>query len=134
MLDQSEGVMAKRTKRATARKVKAGSKAPKKSKTAKKQAASRLVKAKPKRQKAKVKPKAKAKPKRSVAKKPASRRPRRTIPPSPLQTETTIVDVVEELVPGVVVVTELVETHTRKPDTTNQLGADWTAAPQSEEK
>ena len=126
--------MAKRTKRATARKVKAGSKAPKKSKTAKKQAASRLVKAKPKRQKAKVKPKAKAKPKRSVAKKPASRRPRRTTPPSPLQTETTIVDVVEEPVPGVVVVTEFVETHTSTPDTTKQLDVERTVGPESDEK
>ena len=45
----------------------------------------------------------------------------------------TIVDVIEEPVPGVVVVTEFVETHT-KPDTTKPLDIDQTAGPESEEK
>ena len=122
-------VMAKRTKRTTARKVKAHRKRPKRAKTAKRQAVKRLVKAKRKRQKSK------AKPKRSVAKKSASRRPMTPTQPSPLQTETTIVDVIEEPVPGVVVVTEFEETHTRRPDTTRQLGSDQTAGrPESEEE
>ncbi len=115
--------MAKRTKGVTARKAKAGSKAPKKSKAAKKKAASRPVRAKPKQQKAK------AGQKRSGAKK--SRRPRSAIPPSPVQTETTILDVVEEPVPGVVVVTEFVETHVNEPATTRPL-VNQTAEPESE--
>ena len=45
----------------------------------------------------------------------------------------TIVDVIEEPVPGVVVVTEFVETHT-KPDTTKRLDINQTAGPESEEK
>jgi hypothetical protein len=121
--------MAKRTKRTPARKVKARRKLPKRAKTAKRQAAERLVKAKPKR---KV---SKAKPTRSVAKKSASRPPMTPTQPSTLQTETTIVDVIEEPVPGVVVVTEFEETHTRRPDTTEQLGGDRTAGrPESEEE
>jgi hypothetical protein len=67
---------------------------PKKSKVARKQTASRPVEAKRKRQKAKTVHK------RSGAKKSASRRPSGTTPPSPpVQTETTIVDVVEEPIP-----------------------------------
>ena len=120
--------MAKRTKRAV-RKVKARRKVPKRAKTAKRQAAKRLVKAKPKRQIVK------AKPKRSVAKKSASRRTITPTQPNTLQTETTIIDVIEEPVPGVVVVTEFEETHTRRPDTTKQLGIDRTAGrPESEEE
>lgn len=121
--------MAKRTKRTPARKVKARRKLPKKAKTAKRQAAKRLLKAKPKRQITK------AKRKRSVAKESASKRPMIPTQPSTLETETTIVDVIEEPVPGVVVVTEFEETHTRRPDTTQQLGGDRTAGrPESEEK
>ncbi len=119
--------MAKRTKRVMARKAKAGSKAPKKSKTAKKKAASRPVKAKRKLLKAKTGHK------RSGAKKSASRRPSRTTRPSPVQTETTVVDVIEEPVPGVVVVTEFVETHVNEPGTTT-LVVDETAGPESEEE
>src|ERR1035437_5506326 len=139
--------MAKRTKRATARKAKARTKVAKrakttkrqarkakartkvakKAKTTKRQAAKRLVKTKPKRQKTN------AKPKRSGAKKSASRRQRTPTQQSTLQTETTIVDVIEEPVPGVVVVTEFVETHT-KPDTTKRLDINQTAGPESEEK
>jgi GDP-D-mannose dehydratase len=67
---------------------------PKKSKVARKQTASRPVEAKRKRQKAKTGHK------RSGAKKSASRRPSGTTPLSPpVQTETTIVDVVEEPIP-----------------------------------
>jgi hypothetical protein len=125
---ERDRVMAKRTKRTTARKVKARRKLPKRSKTAKRQAAKRLVKAKPKR---KI---TKAKPKRSVAEESASGRLMAPTQPSTLQTETTIVDVIEEPVPGVVVVTEFEETHTRRPDTTQQLGGDRSGRPESEEK
>jgi phage repressor protein C with HTH and peptisase S24 domain len=118
--------MAKRTKRATARKAKAGTKVAKRAKTTKRRAAKRLVKMKPKRQKPN------AKPRRPVAKKSTSRR-HRTPAQSTLQTETTIVDVIEESVPGVLVVTEFVETHI-KPDTTKPLDIDQTAGPESEEK
>lgn len=114
--------MAKRTKRATARKAKAGTKVAKRAKTTK-----RLVKTKPKRQKLN------AKPKRPVAKKSTSRRHRTPAQQSTLQTETTIVDVIEEPVPGVLVVTEFVETHI-KPDTTKPLDIDQTAGPELEEK
>ena len=121
--------MAKRTKRTPARKVKARRKLPKKAKTAKRQAAKRLLKAKPKRQITK------AKRKRSVAKESASKRPMTPTQPSTLETETTIVDVIEEPVPGVVVVTEFEETHTRRPETTKQFGGDRTAGrPESEEE
>ncbi len=118
--------MAKRIKR-TARKVKARKKLAKRAKTVKRQAAKRVVKAKPKQQMTK------ARSKRSVAKKPASRRPMIPTQPSTLQTETTIVDVIEEPVPGVVVVTEFEETHTRRSNA--QLGSDRTAGrPESEEE
>lgn len=97
--------MAKRTKRAT-RNLEARGNRPTRAKTPKRQAAKRLVKAKPKRLITKPKPK------RSVAKRPTQ--------PSALQTETTIVDVIEEPAPGVVVVTEFEETHTRTPGTTKR--------------
>ncbi len=104
--------MAKRTKRTTARKVKDRGKRPTRAKTAKRQAAKRLGKAKPKRQMAK------SKPNRSVARRSASRQPMTPTQPSAVQTETTIVDVIEETAPGVVVVTEFEETRTRGSDTT----------------
>jgi len=107
--------MAKRTKRVTARKVRAGSKAPKKSKTVKKLAASSPVKAKRKRQKAK------AAHRRSGAKKSTSRRRSRTTQPVPVQIETTTVDMVEQPIPGAVVVTEFVETHANEPATTKPV-------------
>jgi hypothetical protein len=44
-----------------------------------------------------------------------------------------IVDVIEEPVPHVVVVTEFAGTHS-KPDTTKPLDIDQTAGPESEEK
>ncbi len=117
--------MAKRTKRTTARKVKARRKLAKRGKIAKRQAAKRPVKAKPRRQTTK------ARPKRSVAKKA----PITPTKPSTLQTETTIVDVIEEPVPGVVVVTECEETQTRGSDTTKQLGGNQIAGrPEPEEE
>ena len=119
--------MAKRTKRATARKAKARTKVVKRAKTTKRQAAKRLIKTKPKRQKTN------AKPKRSAAKKSASRRHRTPTQQSTQQTEMTIVDVIEEPLPGVVIVTEFVETHA-KPDTTRPLDLDPTIGPESEEK
>jgi hypothetical protein len=133
--------MAKRTKRAIARKAKApnkaSKKAAKKAKTPKKQAAKRPVKTKAKRQETS------AKSRRSGAKKSASRR-RRTptqqeIPQPEMmivetpQTETTIVDVIEEPVPGVIVVTEFVETNA-EPEPTDSLNIDQTVGPESEEQ
>ena len=120
--DQSEYVMAKRTKRATARNAKAPKKVPKKvskkatskAKTPKKQAAKRSLKSKAKQQKAS------AKSGRSDGKKSASKRrttPSQQEPSQPevmtvenQQTETTVVDVIQEPVPGVFVMTEFVET------------------------
>ena len=133
--------MAKRTKRAIARKAKApkkaSKKAAKKAKTPKKQAAKRPVKTKAKRQETS------AKSRRSGAKKSASRR-RRTptqqeIPQPEMmivetpRTETTIVDVIEEPVPGVIVVTEFVETNA-EPEPTDSLIIDQTVGPESEEQ
>jgi hypothetical protein len=119
------GAMAKRSKRATARKVKAGSKAPKKSRAAKKQAAGSPIKAKRKRQKAKTVHK------RRGAKKSTSRRRSRTTPRSPVQIETTTIDLVEEPIPGVVVVTEIVETHAKESATTESV-ANQTTGSESE--
>jgi len=119
--------MAKQTKRATALKAKTRTKVAKRAKSTKRRAAKRLVKTKSKRQKPN------AKPRRLVAKKSTSRRHRTPTQQGTLQTETTIVDVIEEPVPGVLVVTEFVETHT-KPDTTKPLDIDQTAGPESEEK
>ena len=116
--------MAKRTKRVTARKVKAGSKASKKSKAAKKQAASSPIKAKRKRQKAK------SGHKRSDAKTSTSRRRSRTTPPSPVQIETTTVDVVEPI-PGAAGVTEFAEEHANGPATTKPV-VNQTTGPESE--
>jgi hypothetical protein len=113
--------MAKRTKRTTTtRKLKSAGRAQKRGKPAKRQAGKRLVKAKAKRQITKGK-------KRAVAKRLASRRPTTPAQPNNLETETTIVDVLEEPVPGVMVVTELEETHTR-------LNQDQTRASPSEKK
>lgn len=119
--------MAKQTKRVVARKAK--TKAPKKLKAAtKKKAASRPVNTKPKRQKAKTGGK------RSGVKKSAKMRPRNPALPNPLQTETTIVDVVEEPVPGVFVVTEFVETHASTPDIAKQLDVNRRVGPEAGEK
>jgi len=130
-LDQSECVMAKRTKRAIARKAKAPKKASKKvakkAKTPKKQAAKRPVKTKAKRQETS------AKSRRSGAKKLASRRRRTPTQQEIPQTETTIVDVIEEPVPGVFVVTEFVETNA-EPEPTDSLNIDQTVGPESEEQ
>jgi hypothetical protein len=49
------------------------------------------------------------------------------------QTETTIVDLIEEPVPGVFVVTEFVERNA-EPDPTESLNVDQTADPESEER
>ena len=48
------------------------------------------------------------------------------------QTETTIVDVIEEPVPGVFVVTEFVETNA-EPERTDSRNIDQSASPESEE-
>ena len=119
--------MAKGTKRTAKRKLKAGRKTQKRGKPAKKQAGKRPVKAKAERQITG------GKKKRSLAKRSASRRRTPPAQPNNLETETTIVDVIEEPVPGVLVVTELEETHTRRPDTT-QLDQNQTAASPSGKK
>ena len=119
--------MAKRTKRATALKAKTRKKVANGAKSTKRRAAKRLVKTKSKRQKPS------AKPRRLVAKKSTSRRHRIATQQGTLQTETTIVDVIEEPVPGVLVVTEFVETHT-KPDTTKPIDIDQTVGSELEEK
>ena len=49
------------------------------------------------------------------------------------QTETTIVDVIEEPVPGVIVVTEFVETNA-EPEPTDSLIIDQTVGPELEEQ
>jgi hypothetical protein len=132
--------MAKRTKRTTARKAKAPKKAfARKAKKPKKQAAKRPSKTKAKQQRAK----SRRPEEKSGAKKSASRRRRaptqRKAPQpemmivEPSQTETTIVDVVEEPVAGVVVVTEFVET-TAEPEPTDTLEIDQTIGPESEEQ
>ncbi len=114
--------MAKRTKRATARKARAPQKASKnlakKARAAKKQAAKRPLKRKARR------PKTSTKLGRPGAKKSASGiMPTQQETPQPEtmivetgQTETTIVDVIEEPVPGVFVVTEFVETNAEPMD------------------
>lgn len=49
------------------------------------------------------------------------------------QTETTIVDVIEEPVPGVLVVTEFVETNA-EPEPTESLNIDQATDPEAEER
>ncbi len=137
--------MAKRTERATARKAKtpqkASKKVAKKAKTPKKQAAKRPLKTKAKRQKTSAKSgRSDAK---SGAKKAASRRrrtPKQQETPQPeimivetQQTETTIVDLIEEPVPGVFVVTEFVETNA-EPEPADSLNIDQTVDPESQEQ
>ncbi len=137
--------MAKRTERATARKAKAPKKASKKvakkAKTPKKQAAKRQLKTKAKRQKTSARSgRSDAK---SGAKKSASRRrrtPKQQETPQPeimivetQQTETTIVDLIEEPVPGVFVVTEFVETNA-EPEPADLLNIDQTVGPEPEEQ
>ncbi len=100
--------------------LRAGGRAQKKRKLPKRQARKRPVRSKAKRQITKGKT-------RAVAKKSAPRRSIAPAQPNDLETETTIVDVIEEPVPGVMVVTELEETHTR-------LNQDQTRASPSEKK
>jgi len=135
--------MAKRTKRAAAAKTKAtaSKKGAKKTKTSKKHAAKRPLKTKAKRRKTSAKSGRSAA--KSARKKSAPRRrgtPSRPEAPQPemtigeiAQTETTIVDVIEEPVPGVFVVTEFVETNA-EPEPTESLNIDRTTDPESEER
>jgi len=125
--------MAKRTKRATARKTNAPQKGfkklAKKARTTKKQAAKRPLKRKARR------PKTSTKLGRSGARKSASGiMPTQQVMPQPetmivetAQTETTVVDVIEEPVPGVFVLTEFVETNAEPEDSLN-------IGPESEEQ
>ena len=133
--------MAKRTKRAAARKARAPKKATKKvakkAKTPKKQAAKRPHKTKTK---AKWQKKS-AKSGRLGARKSRRRRlPTQQETPQPEmmivetpRTETTIVDVIEEPVPGVYVVTEFVQTNA-EPDPPDSPNIDQTVGPKSEER
>ena len=140
--DQSEYVMAKRAtvrNAKTPKKVskKVSKKAASKAKTPTKQAAKRSLKSKAKQQKAR------AKSGRSDGKNSASRR--RTTqsqqePPQPevmivesQRTETTVVDVIQEPVPGIFVVTEFVETKAES-EPTDSPNCDQTVGPVSEEQ
>ena len=91
-------------------------KARKPAKSAQTKAAKRLVaKTRPKKQVTK------AKPKRVAAKKAA---PSKAMPPKQPgipQAETVIIDMIEEPVPGVFVVTEFEATSVRRPGTTKQV-------------
>ena len=133
--------MAKRNKRASALKTTASRTGAKKAKTSKTQPAKRPRNTKARRRKTS------AKSGRSAAK-PATKRPaprrrgtstrRETAQPEMIigeiaQTETTIVDVIEEPVPGVFVVTEFVERNA-EPDPTESLNIDQTTDPESEER
>lgn len=104
--------MAQRKKRATVRRGKSAArgKARKASKSARGKAAKRTA-AKPMPRKRL----AKARPKRTVAKKLARKKVRPMTPPGSPAVETVIVDVIEEPVPGVMVVTEFEATEVREP-------------------
>jgi len=134
--------MGKRTKRATSRKAKAPRKVAKKARAPKKKAAKGQLNTREKRQKTTAKSRRSAvKP---GAKKAASRRRRtptqqRALQPEMMivetaQSETTIVDVIEEPVSGVFVVTEFVETNAEPEPTesSNTLDIDQTVGPESE--
>ena len=144
-LDESECVMAKWTERKTARKAKApkrtSKKVAKKATKPKRQTAKRALKTKAKPQKTRAKSgRSGAKP---SARKPVSRRRRaqnqqQTLQSEmmivePPQTETTVVDVIEEPAPGVFVVTEFVETNA-EPEPAESLNIDQTVGPESEEQ
>jgi len=131
--------MAKRTKRATTRK--APKKVAKKAKTPKKQAAKRPVKTKAKRQKPSAtsgRSAAKSGAKKSVSRRRRTPTQQKTPQPEMMiaetaQNETTIVDVIEEPVPGVFVVTEFVEANI-EPEPMDSLNVDQTVGPDSEER
>ena len=133
--------MAKRTKRAPALKATTSKKAAKKTKTSRKKAARRPLNTKAKRRRTSAKSGHSAA--KSATKKSAPRRrgtPTRRETPQPetiigeiAQTETTIVDVIEEPVPEVFVVTEFVETNA-EPEPTESLNIDRTTDPESEER
>jgi hypothetical protein len=135
--------MAKRTKRTTARKAKAPKKASakvaRKAKKPKKKAAKRPPKTKTKQQRAKSRrPGGKSGAKKSASRRGKTPAQRKAPQPEmmivePPQTETTIVDVIEEPVPGVLVVTEFVETIA-EPEPTDSLKIDQTIGPEWEEQ
>jgi hypothetical protein len=105
--------MAQRKKRATLKgKSTARAKARKASKSARGKAANRTV-AKPTPKKRLAKPE----PKRAGAKKVARKKVRSMKPPSTPAVQTVVVDVIEEPVPGVTVVTEFEAIEVREPGT-----------------
>jgi hypothetical protein len=137
-LDQSEYVMAKRTKRAPALKTMASKKGAKKTKLSKKQPAKRSLNTKARRRKTSQVRAFAAKPatKRSAPRRRGTSTRRETPQPEMTigeiaQTETTIVDLIEEPVPGVFVVTEFVERNA-VPDPPESLNIDQTT--ESEER
>ncbi len=104
--------MAKRKKQTTGRgrKSTARTKARKASTARRKKATKRTVaKAKPSKRLAK------AKPKSVVAKKVARKKAKRIEPVGTAKVETVIVDVIEEVAPGVIAVTEIETTEVRQP-------------------
>lgn len=133
--------MTKRTKSSTLLKTTASKKGVKKTKTSKKQGVKRPLNVKAKRRKTGAKSGRLAA--KSATKKSAPRgreTPSRRETPQPemiideiAQTETTIVDVIEEPVPGVFVVTEFVERNA-EPDPTEPLNIDQTTEPESEQR
>ena len=132
--------MAKRNKRASALKAAASRTGAKKTKTSRKQPAKRPLNTKARRRKTSAKSgRSAAKPatKRSARRRGTSTR-RETPQPEMIigeiaQTETTIVDLIEEPVPGVFVVTEFVERNA-EPDPTESLNVDQTTDLESEER
>ena len=121
--------MAQRKKRATARKGKstARGRTRKASKSARPKAAKRTV-AKPTPRKRS----AKAKPKRVEAKKIARKKRTSMKPPSSPAVETLTVDLIEEPVPGVTIVTEIEATEVRDPGSEQPEESQDSTPPESE--
>ena len=133
--------MAKRTRRALALKATASKKGAKKTKTSKKQPAKRPLNTKTKQGKTGAKSgrsAAKSATRRSAPRRRGTSTRRETPQPELIigeiaRTKTTIVDVIEEPVPGVLVVTEFVERNA-EPDPTESLNVDQTTDLESEER
>jgi hypothetical protein len=121
--------MAQRKKRAAVRKGKSTprGKTRKASKSARAKAAKRTIaKAMPRKRSAK------AKPKLVGAKKVARKKGRSVKPPSSPAVETLTVDIIEEPVPGVTVVTEIEATEVREPSAEQQEESQDSTPPESE--
>ena len=77
----------------------------------------------------------KAKPKRKGSKKVARKAAKRIVPVAMPEVETVIVDVIEEVAPGVMAVTEIEATEVRQPSSGSdeRQGPQGTTAPKSED-